>query len=199
MFIRKVTSGVAILVVGLMVLGGGLVLRQHFGTGEEPAPLVAASAPPKTLEDKAAPVTVSQPVQREFAPYEDFTGRLEAGPGGPGAAAVLRAPTLRVRFDIDERSYLRYQRLLRAGQVKGSGAPLAVALGDETGFPRVGTLDRFENEVKPDTGTIGVYGDFAECRRPASARHVCPRANELWPPAPRAGSAGRGGLHAPGP
>jgi RNA polymerase sigma factor (sigma-70 family) len=158
MFIRKVTTGAAILVVGLMVLGGGLVLQQHLSAGAEPAPLAMASAPPKTSEDRAAPVTVSRPVRREIAPFEDFTGRLMAvGQDGLRIPARPGKP-LTVRFDMDERSYLRYQRLLSAGQVKGSGDPLAMGLSDENSFPRAGTLDHFENEFNPVKGTIGVYG-----------------------------------------
>lgn len=158
MFIRKVTTGAAILVVGLMVLGGGLILQQHFSAGAEPMPLAATSAPPKTPEDRAAPVTVSRPVRREIAPFEDFTGQLVAvGQDGLRIPARPGKP-LTVRFDMDERSYLRYQRLLSAGQVKGRGDPLAMGLSDENSFPRAGTFDHFENEFNPVKGTIGVYG-----------------------------------------
>ncbi|HEV3262022.1 MAG TPA: efflux RND transporter periplasmic adaptor subunit [Gemmataceae bacterium] len=157
MFIRKVTTGAAILVVGLMMLGGGLVLRLHFSAGAGPAPPAAASAPPKTAEDRAVPVIVGRPVRRKVAPFEDFTGRLEAVKP-VDFRVVLPRKAIAVRFDMDELSYLRYQRLLRAGQVKGEGNSLAVGLSDENSFPRAGMLDHVENEFNPDTGTIGVHG-----------------------------------------
>jgi RNA polymerase sigma factor (sigma-70 family) len=67
MFIRKITTGAAILVVGLLVLGGGLVLWVQGSAEAEPAPLAAASDAPRTPEDTAAPAIVSQLVRREVA------------------------------------------------------------------------------------------------------------------------------------
>jgi hypothetical protein len=61
------------------------------------------------------PVTVSLPARREVASFEDFAGRLAAiWPGGLAAAALPRKP-IAVRFDMNERSWLRYERLLGAG------------------------------------------------------------------------------------
>jgi RNA polymerase sigma factor (sigma-70 family) len=160
MFLRKLTAGAAILVVGLMVLGGGQVLRLHFSAAAEPPPVAAASAPLPAPEDKAAPVTISLPVRREVAPLEDFTGRLERVESFvPNSFATTLPPKpMAVRFEIDERSYLRYQRLLKAGQVKGAGDPLAVGVADESDLPRAGVLDHFGNEVILTTGTVAVYG-----------------------------------------
>jgi RNA polymerase sigma factor (sigma-70 family) len=112
------------------------------------------SDPPAATEKK--PLTVSQPVQRKVAPSEDFTGRLVAV--GTGGFRALPDKPIAVRFDMDESSYLRYQRLLSKGQVKGAGDALAVGLSDENSFPRAGTLDHFDNEFKPATGAIGVHG-----------------------------------------
>jgi RND family efflux transporter MFP subunit len=81
--------------------------------------------------------------------------------GGPHTSvlAILSSPDLiGLRFDMDERSYLRYQRLLRAGQVEGRGNPLHIGLADEDDFPHEGTLDRFDNHINPATGTIAVHG-----------------------------------------
>jgi multidrug efflux system membrane fusion protein len=158
MYIHKVTTVAAILIVGMVVLGGGLVLQQHFSSRPEPTPLAEAPAPPKTPEERIAPVTVSQPKLGKVAPFEDYEGRLVAvGPGDLHSAVLPRKP-IAVRFDMDQRSYLRYQRLLSGGKVKGAGDPLAVGLSDEDSFPRSGTLDHFENEFKATSGTIGVHG-----------------------------------------
>jgi multidrug efflux system membrane fusion protein len=73
-------------------------------------------------------------------------------------AKVAPAGRIGVRFDMDERSLLRYRRLLGEGKVKESGGPLYVGLADEDGFPREATLDRFDGQVNSKTGTIGVYG-----------------------------------------
>jgi hypothetical protein len=63
-----------------------------------------------------------------------------------------------VRFEMDERSYLHYQRLLKKGYVKGAGEPLAIGLSDEKGFSHRGTLDHFADKFEANTGTIRVYG-----------------------------------------
>lgn len=155
---------------GLIEIDGNLdVDQEHYkleGAADKPlvAPLEGAAdrplvAPLESAAEKplATPVTVSQPVQRKVAPFEDFTGRLVAV--GPVALSDPAGPLkpIGVRFDMDERSYLRYQRLSK-GQLKGAGHPLAVGLSDENSFPRAGVLDHFETEFKARTGTIGVHG-----------------------------------------
>jgi multidrug efflux system membrane fusion protein len=83
--------------------------------------------------------------------------------GGENATALALLGTLDpigARFDMDERSYLRWQRLLRAGQVKKTGSPLAMGLADEEGYPHKGTLTSFEGKFNPETGTVGAHGTF---------------------------------------
>jgi RND family efflux transporter MFP subunit len=63
-----------------------------------------------------------------------------------------------VRFEMDERSYLRYQRLRAKHQVSGVGSPLQLGLADEDAFPHEGTLEYFDNRFDPSTGTIAVRG-----------------------------------------
>lgn len=59
-------------------------------------------------------------------------------------------------FDLDERTALRLQKLIREGRVKWSvdaGLPVYLGLSDEEGFPRKGTINFADNKVDPDTGT----------------------------------------------
>lgn len=67
-------------------------------------------------------------------------------------------------FDLDERTTLQLQRLIRQGKMQWSaGASLEVLLGlaDEDGFPRKGTINFADNRVDPDTGTWRLRGLFA--------------------------------------
>jgi RNA polymerase sigma factor (sigma-70 family) len=158
MLVSKITRWmVGLLVLSLIALGGGLAAQHVVGTDSVKAEKEAAGAGPGS-PDATPPKTVSPPGQRAAAPFEIFTGRLEdpkkAGLRGP--VQVLNP--MGVGFEMDERSYLRYQRLLRAGKVKGAGDSLAVGLADEHGFPRGGVLDHFEPEFNPATGTISVCG-----------------------------------------
>jgi len=63
-------------------------------------------------------------------------------------------------FDMDERTFLRYRRLLRERQVKGMGSSLRIGLAGDDGFPHEGTLDSFEDRVSPQSGTVRVRGSF---------------------------------------
>jgi RND family efflux transporter MFP subunit len=59
-------------------------------------------------------------------------------------------------FDLDERSMLRAQRLIREGKIQWSpdvGLPVMLGLADEDTFPRQGTINFADNRVEPDTGT----------------------------------------------
>ncbi len=59
-------------------------------------------------------------------------------------------------FDLDERTALRMQGLVRAGKVPWSeetGLPVWLGLADEQGFPHKGTINFADNRVDADTGT----------------------------------------------
>ena len=74
-----------------------------------------------------------------------------------------------VVFEGDERTFLRYQELIRDGarpSARGGGNPVRVGLTNEVGFPHQGTLDFVNNQLNPGTGTIAVRAvlDNAERR-----------------------------------
>jgi len=102
------------------------------------------------------------------APTDGRVGRPRVDPGNQvfnGETATLlttltQSDPIGLSFQMDERSYLRYQRLLREHRINGTGSPLSMRLSDEDGFPHVGILDGFDNRVDPDTGTIRVRGIF---------------------------------------
>jgi RND family efflux transporter MFP subunit len=91
-------------------------------------------------------------VERTVSPQD----RIEAN--STVLAKIAPAGRIGVHFEMDERSLLRYRRLLAAGQVPESGGPLYVGLADEDGFPHEATLRRFDSQVNAKTGTIGVDG-----------------------------------------
>jgi RND family efflux transporter MFP subunit len=286
MFMKKLTTGATVLAVvaGVLLLGGGLTVWVHAN---------AAALPPgvqKAEKKEAAPdngpaataVTVSRPVRREFAPFEEFTGRLVNGEPltiaarvtgrlkvvpdnmrtevkkgdllfeidsapfkealnkaeaklavaagrdrASAEAAVERArqhlqatrilapvdgwflqdqtqwiegrpwkpsdqvsgkwehpaplgwlgypDRIGVRFEMDEKTFLRYQRSLVAREVKGIGDALAIGLSDEKGFPHEGMLVSFDDHFNPDKGTItvnGVFPDFGSLLLPGMFSRV---------------------------
>lgn len=64
---------------------------------------------------------------------------------------------IHVWFDGDERTFLRYQDLIRGGErpsARGGGNPVRVGLSNEQGYPHMGVLDFVDNRLDPATGTI---------------------------------------------
>jgi len=105
---------------------------------------------------------------RITAPADGLIGEAEVRVGNyvttEGRGVLLGTITsvdpIGLSFDMDESSFLRYRRLLRAGEVKGTGSPIAMALVDEKSFARTGTLEGFDVRIDPKTGTIRVSGRF---------------------------------------
>jgi RND family efflux transporter MFP subunit len=119
---------------------------------------------------------------RATGPIVDPGNFVAAGPQGTLLTTLMSLDPMRVVFDMDERSYLRYRRLMRTGQVKGPGklhdhsiidstnaavrnrqaqepgSPIYLALADEEGFPHRGELDSLDNVVQPQTGTVHARG-----------------------------------------
>jgi multidrug efflux system membrane fusion protein len=70
---------------------------------------------------------------------------------------VVSLDPIYVRFDGDEKAYLRYEKEAKdraAAGDKDSKSPVLVGLADETGYPHSGALVFVDNEVDPATGTI---------------------------------------------
>jgi RND family efflux transporter MFP subunit len=95
---------------------------------------------------------------RATGPIVDPGNLVAAGPQGTLLTTLMSLDPMRVVFDLDERSYLRYRRQIRAGQVKGAGSPIYLALADEDGFPHQGELDSLDNIVQPQTGSVRARG-----------------------------------------
>lgn len=79
---------------------------------------------------------------------------------------IVQLDPIHFYFDIDERSFLAYQRIARANGGNGhhdspnhsngggKGLPVAVMLTDEKEFRHKGVLDFADNQLDPETGTM---------------------------------------------
>ena len=61
-----------------------------------------------------------------------------------------------VYFDCDEHSFLRYKKFALKNDHENTIYSVRVGLADEEGFPHHGTVDFFDNQLNPATGTIRV-------------------------------------------
>ena len=75
--------------------------------------------------------------------------------------SIVSLDPLYVYFDVDERTVLRLRRLVGEGKIpsrREAELPFLVALADEEGFPRQGTIDFSDNRIDPGTGTLQARG-----------------------------------------
>jgi membrane fusion protein, multidrug efflux system len=103
---------------------------------------------------------------RVTAPITGRIGRAIVTEGnlvstGPGEATLLTTlvsiDPIHAHFDADERIFLKYQELAKAGRrddARATRHPIRMALAGEEGFPREGRLDFLDNRLDPSTGTI---------------------------------------------
>jgi multidrug efflux system membrane fusion protein len=67
-------------------------------------------------------------------------------------------------FNVDERSVLKYQALVRSGKLtdaRSGAVPISLQLENEDGFPHQGSIDFINNQFNSSTGTLEVRGLFA--------------------------------------
>lgn len=66
-------------------------------------------------------------------------------------------------FNVDERSFLKYQQLVREGKLTDArfgAVPISLQLENEKSFPHQGSIDFINNQFDSSTGTLQVRGLF---------------------------------------
>ena len=82
--------------------------------------------------------------------------------------SIVLLDPMYVYFFVDERSMLKFRRLLHAGKVKSAQEaklPVLLGLSDETGYPHQGIIDFVDNHVDQMTGTLMIRGQFPNTDR----------------------------------
>ena len=129
--------------------------------------------------EAAASVTAAKAQAEEAQLYVDFTtvvspidGRISRSRITAGnlvtadstlLTTIVSVDPIYAYFDVDERTVLRLQRLMREGKVKSrdeTKIPVSLGLANEDGHPHEGAIDFVDNRVDPSTGTITVRGSF---------------------------------------
>ncbi|EKM5719237.1 efflux RND transporter periplasmic adaptor subunit [Enterobacter cloacae] len=109
---------------------------------------------------------------------------VTAGDSASVLTTLVSQKTVYVYFDVDESTYLHYQKLALSGQGAASNhqaLPVEIGLVGEDGYPHQGKVDFLDNQLTPSTGTIRMRalldntqrqftpGLFARVRLPGSA------------------------------
>jgi RND family efflux transporter MFP subunit len=93
---------------------------------------------------------------------------VNAGGSDPLLTTIVSIDPIRIYFNVDERSLLRYAKGIGAqggnltdllANLKDQHAEFKFALDGEDGFTHEGTLRFGDNRVDPSTGTMQLYGD----------------------------------------
>ncbi|WP_114240932.1 efflux RND transporter periplasmic adaptor subunit [Dyella sp. C9] len=71
--------------------------------------------------------------------------------------SVVSIDPIYAYFDVDEHSYLKFDRLRRE---HGGSPEIAMALADEQGFPHAGRVDFVDNQLRAGSGTIRLRAVF---------------------------------------
>lgn len=100
---------------------------------------------------------------RVTAPFSGRAGAALVKPGNLVApnetllTTLVSVDPVYVSFEGNERAYLRYQDLARAGNRQSSRDarnPVLIGLANEEGYPHRGEMDFVDNALNPATGTI---------------------------------------------
>ena len=115
-------------------------------------------------------------------------GNYVSGVAGTASllTTVVSVDPVYVYADVDEDTLLKFNRLVESkklGNTDGGKIPVQLQLADESDFPHEGTIESFDNQLDPATGSILlravfkndgdriVPGLFARIRIPLSERH----------------------------
>lgn len=109
--------------------------------------------------------TVRSPIDGRVSNKLVTVGNLVTAGGSMGSPTILTTvqsvSPIYCYVDVDERSVLKYQKLVAEGRltsVREGKIPCYVGLANEPGFPHEGFIDFVDNHVDPQTGTQRVRG-----------------------------------------
>jgi RND family efflux transporter MFP subunit len=98
--------------------------------------------------------------------YVTVGNLIEAGNQGGGTllTTIVSVDPMYAYFDMDELTVQRVGQLVRAGKLKSAdetAVPVSLGLATEEGFPHGGTINFYDNQVNPKTGTLRTRAEFA--------------------------------------
>ncbi|WP_029629794.1 efflux RND transporter periplasmic adaptor subunit [Zavarzinella formosa] len=107
------------------------------------------------------------PVDGRISRTQVTVGNLvQSGQNGTGTllTTIVSVDPMYCYFDVDERTLLQVQRMIREGKAKSArdtARPVLMGLANEDGFPHQGTINLVDNQVNSKTGTLKLRGVFA--------------------------------------
>ena len=107
---------------------------------------------------------VVAPIDGRVSRAEITVGNLvESGGGAPILTTIVSDNPIYADFDVDEQTYLRYQRAAKQGD-RLTDVPVYLGLTGEEGTPHEGKVKAFDNQLNTRAGTIRVRAVFDNAR-----------------------------------
>jgi RND family efflux transporter MFP subunit len=109
---------------------------------------------------------VKAPISGRVSRYVVTVGNLvQSGDqaGGTLLTTIVSVDPEYAYFDVDERTMLRVQQLIREGKAKSAReaeVPVLLGLANQEGYPHRGIINFVDNQVNPKTGTLRLRGVF---------------------------------------
>lgn len=129
---------------------------------------LAAQAQIEADEANVAAAQLNLDFTRIISPVDGIAGTALAQIGdlvGQSGNSILTTVStirpIRVYFQVSEQSYLTFWRHFNAGSDTSADFPLELTLGDGAVFPERGRFFYTDRQVNPNTGTLQVFGLFA--------------------------------------
>ena len=110
---------------------------------------------------------ISGRIGRRMVTPGNFVQLQGNGGAAPVLATIVSMDPIYCYFDADEHSFLAYRKNgnLGTGDPKANSLACELALGDDKGFVHIGSVDFYDNQVNPNTGTIRIRGVFPNADR----------------------------------
>jgi len=143
------------------------VSQEEFATRE--GELRQAIADVRSAQASLTQARLNQEFTRIESPIDGRIGLAMMRPGNliaPGTsllATVVSLDPMYVYFEGDERTYLKYQDMARAGERPSSRdtqTAVRMGLANEAGYPHQGVLDLVDNQLNSQTGSIRLRAVF---------------------------------------
>lgn len=135
------------------------------------AELAQAVAQVRAAEAELAAAQLNLDFTEVRAPVAGRVGRALLTMGNMAQAdqslltSLVSQDPVYVYFDVDEHSYLRYQKLSRESRNSHDARPVRVGLAGEDGFVHEGVLDFTDNQLNPATGSMRLRARLANPER----------------------------------
>jgi RND family efflux transporter MFP subunit len=143
------------------LLPSNLIAREEYEKMVSDAATTAASVRLAQVRVDAARqflalTRIRAPIAGRVEQVHAAVGKVFPPDGGASFARIVVVDPIALRFEIDEKTYLRYQKVMRAGKEKDIEIHFTIAAAEEQGFPHKATLATVRQTVDPATRTVTV-------------------------------------------